>query len=246
MDYDRYYKEAEEILKHHRTGDNSPEWQEKTRKAFLAATTFSPKDLLQIGRWYSEKNQSLTQGETAILLMLFAGMRLQKAVNLKFGDFSDRKTTEEAVPMLNGIPFPDFMFSYFAIKGREEGKDKYVIGEGDVSADTEAVSNEVWELLNRIGICRDELFTALAVKLLTEQEESGEDAIKEDDLVEYLFRRTFATYCAACGLGSKEVLYMLGEEVEGEVAIDRKALTRAYELMSAGCRFENFLPGYDE
>ena len=238
MDYDRYYKEAEELLSHYKAGYTSPEWQEKYDKILTALTIFSPDDLWSLRRWYGNTEKVFTAGETAILLMLFVGQRLTEAVKLTFDDFGMYEIDDgDILPMLNGVPFPFFMFWYFMGRRKEVGSKKHIIGEGDEAADIEAVSAEVWKLLGKMGICHDESLTAMALKLL---EEKGDEANKED-LVEYLFRRTFATYCAVNNINSSNIYHLLGEDLGDEKGkVDGDALTGTFESMTGGWQFGSY------
>jgi integrase len=203
--YEKFYKQAEEVLAHQKAKDES--WGERYKEIFLAPTTLTDKDLKKLDALIKDKEvENYTLAEKCFILTLCCGLRFREIVNLKRHNFI----------IIDGnyyiyidrvIPF-DLKLHTMMVGSIDENNDVYVLGDGKEPIDPKVISDEVYNMFKETGTLHENTLISLATTLLR-AEEMGKSGV-ENDLVEYLLRKSFATGLYSEGCSDEKVAYFLG------------------------------------
>lgn len=203
--YEKFFKQAEEVLAHQKAKDES--WGERYKEIFLAPTSLTNKDLKKLDALMKDKEvESYTLAEKCFILTLCCGLRFREIANLKRHNFI----------IVNGdyyiyidrvIPF-DLRLYTMMVGPIDENNDIYVLGNGKEPIDSKTISDEVYTLFEKVGVLHENTLISLASTLLR-AEEMGKGGV-ENDLVEYLLRKSFATGLYSADCSDEKVAYFLG------------------------------------
>ena len=210
--YEKFFKQAEEVLAHHKAGDET--WEERYKEIFLSTTALTDEDFDKIEAVILSKDvRSYSMAEKCVTLMISCGLRFSEIAKLKRHDFI-ALDGKHYVDLGRVIPLPPEL--YVMVMETTDNRNDYILGDGKNPVDPNVLSDRVYVLLDKIGVLHENVLVALAVKILTAKEATKDRkkctdlVLEENDLVEYLFRVTYSTLLYASGVGNKQIMYWLG------------------------------------
>ena len=210
--YEKFFKQAEEVLAHHKAGDET--WAKKYEEIFLSPTSLTDEDFDKIDAIILPKDvRDYSMAEKCVALMISCGLRFREIAKLKRHDFI-ALDGDHYVDLGRVVPLPPEL--YVMVMETTDNRNDYILGDGKNPVDPNMLSDKVYALLDKTGVLHENVLVALAVKILTAKEETKgrkkctDMVLEENDLIEYLFRVTYSTLLYSAGAGRKQIMYWLG------------------------------------